>query len=172
MFSKHVKNFNIPWKCKRFYCSWCDSGIQSWLFLLSLSSLLITPSAPLSKFLCVNLSIIQMHFNMVLSSGVQNLLLGLFWPFPVKAIKSWQVLQIVSEWPYNCQHLTCREPNSNKRQRQRHKYTNRNTKTQTKKTHRQRQIFEGINEWCAKFWDLWVKIQWEIICQSCYFWPY
>ena len=51
-------------------------------------------------------------------------------------------------------------------------YTNRNTKTQTKKTHRQRQIFEGINEWCAKFWDLWVKIQWEIICQSCYFWPY
>ena len=57
-------------------------------------------------------------------------------------------------------------------------YTNRNTKTQTKKTHRQthRQrhyyIFEGINEWCAKFWDLWVKIQWKIICQSCYFWPY
>ena len=70
---------------------------------------------------------------MVLSSGVQNLLFGLFWPFPVKAIKSWQVLQIVSEWPYNCQHLTCREPNSNQRQRQRHIYKQKHKDTDEEK---------------------------------------
>ena len=66
----------------------------------------------------------QWHYGVVLFSA-QNLLFSLglvskrcgivfcakspFWSGPcVKPIKSWQLLQILSECPYNCQHLTCR----------------------------------------------------------------